>query len=157
MGEGLGCGGWGLSKGEVWAVGGANAQDPQGWKRPWSCGGCGLGSSNRREPGMPPTPGLRGQGTSSGSPAGFLGSSGWGKCSPLLSCSSGLGGPLPPASPDLPCLLPVPPRSHTTWTGLWRAEDQPGSSAGSPVLSGWGNRPLLLSCSSQRAPPTCLS
>ena len=25
----------GLSKGVVWMVGGAYAQDPQGWKRPW--------------------------------------------------------------------------------------------------------------------------
>ena len=31
--EGLGSEGQGLSKGEVWAVGGANAQDPQCWKR----------------------------------------------------------------------------------------------------------------------------
>ena len=82
------------------------------------CGGRGLGSRNRRGPGVPPTPGLRGQRTSPGSPAGFLGSSGWGKCPPLLSCSSGLGGPLPPASPDLPCLPPMPPRTHAAWRGL---------------------------------------
>ena len=25
----------GLNKGKVWVVGGANAQDPQGWKRHW--------------------------------------------------------------------------------------------------------------------------
>ena len=61
------------------------------------CGGRGLGSRNRRGPGVPPTPGLRGQGTSPGSPAGFLGSSGQGKCLPLLSCSSGLeSGRAPP-------------------------------------------------------------
>ena len=41
-GEGLGCGGQGLSKGEVWAVGRAYAQDPQGWKRPWGLWGVGL-------------------------------------------------------------------------------------------------------------------
>ena len=76
-----------LSKGEVWAVGGANAQDPQGWKRPWGLWGWGLGSRNRSIPCVPPTPGLRGQGTSPGSPAGFLGSSGRGKCPPLLFCS----------------------------------------------------------------------
>ena len=29
-GIGLGCGGWGLSKGKVWAESGANSQDPQG-------------------------------------------------------------------------------------------------------------------------------
>ena len=46
-------------------------------KGPGGCGGLGLGSRNRKGPGMPPTPGLRGQGTSPGSPAGFLGSS-WG-------------------------------------------------------------------------------
>ena len=34
------------------------------------------------------TPGLRGRGTSPGSPAGFLGSSGWGSHPLLLSCSS---------------------------------------------------------------------
>ena len=78
-------------------------------KGPGGCGGWGLGSKNRRDPGMPPSPGLRGQGTSPGSPAGFLGSSGWGKRPPLLSCSSSLGGPLLPASPDLPGLLPMPP------------------------------------------------
>ena len=120
-------------------------------------GGWGLGSRNRKGPDVPPTPGLRGQGTSSGSPAGFLGLSGQGKCPLLLSCSSGLGGPLPPASPDLPSLPPMPPRTSVAWSGLWRAGDQPGSSAGSPGPSGWGNRPPLLSRSSWRAPPTCLS
>ena len=82
--KGFGCGEWGLSKGEFWVVGRANAQDPQGWKRPWELWGWGLGSRNRRGPGMPLTPGLRVQGTSPGSPAGFLGSSGWGKLPPLL-------------------------------------------------------------------------
>ena len=157
-GEGLGCGGQGLSKGVVWVVGGAYAQDPQGWKRPWGLwGGWGLGSRNRRGPGVPPTPGLRGWGTSPGSPAGFLGSSGQGKHPPLLFCSSGLGGPLPPASPDLCGLLPMPPRSHVAWRELWRAGDQPGSSAGSLGPSGLGDHPLLLSCSSRTVPPACLS
>ena len=50
-----------------------------------SCGGWGLGSRNRRGPGVPPTPGLRGEGTSPGSPAGFLGSSAQGRHPPLLS------------------------------------------------------------------------
>ena len=85
---------------------------------------------------MPPTPGLRGQGTSPGSPAGFLGSSGWGKCPPFLSCCSSLGGPLLPASPDLPGLPPMPPGPMwlgvwVGWGWLWRAGEQPGSSAGS--------------------------
>ena len=53
----------------------------------------GKGSRNRRFPGVPPTPGLRGRGTSPGSPAGFLGSSGRGKHPPLLSCSSVPEGP----------------------------------------------------------------
>ena len=99
-------------------------------KCPGGCGGWGLGSRNRRGPGVPTTPGLRGQGTSPGSPAGFLGSSGWDKCPPLLSCSSNLGGPLPPASPDLPTslLCPQDPRSldGALEGGYW-----PGSSAGS--------------------------
>ena len=42
MGKGLGCGGRGLSRGNVWEVGGANGQDPQGWKRPWGLFGVGL-------------------------------------------------------------------------------------------------------------------
>ena len=99
---GLGCRGWGLSKGKVWAVGRANAQDPQGWKRPWGLWGVGLRLKEQKGPSCAPDPGLRGQGTSPGSPAGFLGLSGWGKLPPLLSCSLGPRGPLPPASPDLP-------------------------------------------------------
>ena len=182
-------------------MGGANAQDHRAGKGPGGCEGWGLGSRNRRGPGVPSTPGLRGQGTSPGSPAGFLGSSWRGKRPPLLSCSSwGLGGPLspaspdllglppmppgpmcvggggggrgtlggqgtslgaqrtprvhvgraialrsspspprgplPPASPDLPGLPPMPPRTHAAWMGLWRAGDQPGSSAGSPAPVG---------------------
>ena len=61
-GKGLGCGERGLSKGEVWVVGGANAQDPQGWKRPWGLWGVGL-RLKERGPGVAPTPGVRGQGT----------------------------------------------------------------------------------------------
>ena len=106
-------------------------------KGPGGCGGWGLGSRNGRGPGAPPTPGLRGQGTSPGSTAGFLDSSGQGKCPPLLSCSSCLGGPLPSASPDLPSLPPMPPRTYVAWRGLWRAGDWPGISAGSPCPSGW--------------------
>ena len=105
----------------------------------------------------PPTPGLRGQGTSPGSPAGFLGSSGQGKRPPLLSCSSGLGGPLQSASPGLPDLPPMPPRTHTAWRRLWRAGDRPGSSARSLCPSVLGNRPPLIFRSSRRAPPACLS
>ena len=106
-------------------------------KGPGGCGGWGLGSRNRRGPGVPPTPGLRGQGTSPGSPAGFLDSSGCSKCLPLLSCSSCLRGPIPPASPDLPGLLVMPSRTHVAWRGPWRAGDRPRSSAVSPYLSRW--------------------
>ena len=31
-------------------VGGAYAEDPQGWKRPWGMGGCGLGSTEQKGP-----------------------------------------------------------------------------------------------------------
>ena len=41
-GEDRGCGERGLSKGEVCAVDGANAQYSQGWKRPWGLWGVGL-------------------------------------------------------------------------------------------------------------------
>ena len=119
-------------------------------------GGWGLGSRNRRGPGVPHTPGLRGQGTSPGSPAGFLGSSGWGKCSSLLSCSSWRA---PPAclSSSPPGLPPMPSRTQSAWRGLGGRGDWSGSSAGSLCPSGWGSRPLLLSCSSGRTPPACLS
>ena len=49
-GKARGCGGLDLSKGDVWVVGGANAQDPQGWKRPGGCGGWGLGSTEQKGP-----------------------------------------------------------------------------------------------------------
>ena len=73
--------------------------------------------------------------------------------SPLLLLWS--RGPFPPASPDLPGLPPMPPRTHAAWRGLWRAGDRPGSSAGSRAQV--GDRPPLLSHSSQRVPPTCFS
>ena len=112
-------------------------------KGPGGCGGWGLDSRNRRGPGVPPTPGLRGQGTSPGSPAGFLCSSGQAKRSPLLSCSSSLGsGRAPPAclswSPHPPSCVPKDPH---TLEGPWRAGDRHGSSAGSPNLSGRANCP----------------
>ena len=67
------------------------------------------------------------------------------------------GGPLPPASCSPLGCPPVPPRTHETWRGLWSAGDGPGSSAGSQGPRGQGNRPPLLSRSSWRVPPTCLS
>ena len=82
-------------------VGGANAQDPQGWKRPWGLWGMGLRLKDQKGPRRAPTPGLRGQGTSPGSLTAFLASSGRGKHPPLLLLS--------PASPDLPGLRGADP------------------------------------------------
>ena len=96
LGEGLGHGEQGLNKGEVWVVGGANAQDPQGWKRP--CGGWGLGSRNRRGPGVPPTPDVR-AGDLTWEPSSLPGLE-WAGQTPSspLTCSSGLmSGRAPPA------------------------------------------------------------
>ena len=110
-------------------------------KGPGGCEGWSLGSRNRRGTDVPPTPGLRGHGTSPGSPAGFLGLSGWGKRPPLLSCSSGLGsGRAPPACLSLSPWPPsYAPRTHVAWRGEegpWRVGDQPRSSAGSPARVG---------------------
>ena len=67
-------------------------------KGPGGCGRWGLGLRNRRGPGMPPIPCLRGWGTSSGSPAGLLGLSGGANAL----CSS----PTPPGgSSHLPLLI----------------------------------------------------
>ena len=77
-------------------------------KGPWGCGGWGLGSTEQL-----PTPGLRGQGTSPGSPAGFLGSSGWGKRPPFLSCSSSPEGPS-----HLPLLFSPRPPSYAPRTNV---------------------------------------
>ena len=128
-------------------------------KGPGGCGGWSLGSRNRRGQGVPSTPGLRGQGTSPGSPTAFLPLSGWGKRPPLLSCSSGLGGPLPPASPDLPSLPPIPPRPVQPPGSRGPLEGRGPAWEFSGLLgpSGQGNCPLLLSCSSRRAPPACFS
>ena len=104
-------------------------------KSPGGCGGWGLGSRNRRGPGVAPTPRLRGQGISLGSPAGFVGSSGWGKHPPFLSCSSHLGWPLPPASPDLPSLRCTNP--------VWPPLLLPPSVPLRPTYSLWGSSHLL--------------
>ena len=80
-------------------------------KGPGGCGGWGLGSRNRRGPGVPPTPGLRGQGTSPGSSAGPTG------------------------------ILLYAPRTHVAWRGRWRGGYQPGGSADSLGPSGRGNHP----------------
>ena len=76
-------------------------------KGPGGCEGWGLGSRNTRGPGVPPTPGLRGQGTSPGSPAGSLCLSGRG-IGPLLLLEGPSCVPLP-FSPRLPSYAPKDP------------------------------------------------
>ena len=105
-------------------------------KGPGGSGGWGLGSRYRMGPGVPPIPGLRGQGTSPGIPAGSPCPSGQGKCPPLLSCSSR-------RAPCLPLLIspasllcpqgPTWPRGGFGGQGNWL-----GSSAGSPAHVGQG-------------------
>ena len=99
---------------------------------------------------MPPASGVRGRGTQPGSSAGVRSSSVWGQCPPLLSRSSGPGGPLLPPSPDLPHpgLPPMPPGSTRPRGGFGGWGTWPGSSAGFLGLSGRGKCPQLLSCSS---------
>ena len=46
----------------VWAVGRANAQDPQSWKRPWGLWGVGLKVKEQKGPRHAPQPSLRGRG-----------------------------------------------------------------------------------------------
>ena len=135
----------------------ANAQYPQGCKSPWGPWGVALRLKEQKGSRRSLHPWSQRQGTSLGRTAGFLGSSGLGKCPPLLSCSSGLGGSLPPTSPDLPSLLPITTRTHVARKQFGGAGDWPGISTGSLCLSGRGNHPPLLSCSSWMAPPTWLS
>ena len=125
-------------------------------KGPGVCGGWGLDSRNGRGPGVPPTPGLRGRRTSPGSPAGFLGSSGWGKAlfsSPALEVWDGPSH-LPLLISPASLLCPQDPRSLDG--ALWRRGAGLGAQQ-APGLSAPGNRPPLLSSSSQRVPPACLS
>ena len=63
-------------------------------KGPEGCGRLGLRLKEQKGPRCVPHPWSRGQGTSPGSPTGFLGSSGQGNHSPLLSLSSWM---VPPA------------------------------------------------------------
>ena len=112
------------------------------------CGGWGLGSRNRRGPGVPPTPGLRGQETSPGRQQAS-----WarvGRANALLSS------PAPPVWEGPSCLtLLISPQSPSNapkdtcgLEGVWRAGDWPGSSA---VSLGQVGRAIAL-CSSP-APP----
>ena len=52
------------------------------------------------------------------------------------------GGPLLPASPDLPSATFLCPQHPRDLEGAWRAGDRPGSSADALGLSGLGNHPL---------------
>ena len=116
--------GWGLGGGRGLCLGPTGLEKALG-----AVGGWGSGSRNRRGPGVPPTPGLRSQGTSCGSSAVSPGPSGWGKHPPLL---SRLSQRAPPAclswSPwpqgPLSCLAStspppsVPPRPTSSLGGL---------------------------------------
>ena len=103
-------------------------------KGPGGCGAWGLGSRNRRGPGVP-FPWSQRAGDLTCEPSRLPGLSGRGKRPPLLSSSAlPLGGPLPPASPDLPSLPLMPRKTNVAKAGgegAWRAGIRPGSSAGS--------------------------
>ena len=113
-------------------------------KGPGGSGGWGLGSRNRRGPGMSPTSDLRRQGTSPGSPAGFLGLSGRGKCPPLLSCSSRTASPTCLSLPPQPqgcrsCLASTSPPSSvppTSYQFTWGFLPSPWASETPPVTAG---------------------
>ena len=76
-------------------------------------GGWGLGSRNRRGPGVAPPLVSEGGGPHLGAQQAFLSSSGQGKRPPLLCCSSGPAGPLPPAFPVLPSASLLCPQGPT--------------------------------------------
>ena len=93
----LGCGGRGLSKDDVWVVGGANAQDPQGWKRPWEPEGVGLRLKQQKGPRRVLHLWSQRAGDLTWEPSRLPGLEWAGQTPPLLSCSSGLGsGKAPP-------------------------------------------------------------
>ena len=74
----------------------------------------------------------------------------------LCSSPSPPGGPLPPASPDPPSLPPMPP-GPMCLDGVLEGGGLAWELSRLPGPSGPGDRPLLLSSTSQRVPPTCLS
>ena len=100
---------------------------------------------------MPPIPGLRGREPHLGAQQAS-----WarvGGANALLSCSSGLGGPLPPASPDLPGLPPMPP-GPTRPGGDFGGQGTGLGTQQAPRPSGSGDGPFpLLSCSSRESLP----
>ena len=102
---------------------------------------------------MPPTL------VSEGSPEGFLGSSGWGKLpsSPLLLLQSGVWEGLS----HLPLLISLAsllcPQDPWSLDGALEGGKVAWEFSSLPGPSGPGSDPLLLSHSSWRVPPTCLS
>ena len=106
-GEGLGFVWRGLSKGMVWAVDGAYAQDPKGWKRPWGLQGLSLRLNGTVGIQACPPPLILG-GNLTWEPSRLLGPK-WGGAIALRSSLAPPRGPLPPASPDLPGLRGADP------------------------------------------------
>ena len=92
-GNGLGYEGWGLSKGEVWVVGGANALDSQGWKRPWELWGVGLRLKEQKGPRRAPHPWSQRAGDLTWDPSRLPGLKWVGKRPPFLSSYSGRAPP----------------------------------------------------------------
>ena len=138
-------------------MGGAYAQDPQGWKRPWVLWGGGLRLKEQKGPRRAPHPWSQRAGDLTWEPSRLprLEWAGPTPCSPL---------PVREGPSHLPLQFSPWPPSYAprtnaalgevgTLEGLgpaWQLSRLPG-------LSGWGKRPPLLSCSFRRAPPTCLS
>ena len=156
MGEGLGCGGRGLSKGEVWAVGGPNAQDPQGWKRPWGLLGVRLRLKEQKGPRRGPHPWSQRAGDLTWEPIRLpvLKWVGPMPSSPLLLLPEGPSHlPLLPSPASLLCPQgPMRPGRGFGGQGISLGAQQ------APWAPQWaGNCPPLLSHSSWRAPPACLS
>ena len=155
MGKGLGCGGRCLSKGEVWVVGRAYAQDPQGWKRPWGLWGVWLRLKELKGPRCAPHPWSHRAGDLTWEPsrppglewAGQMPSS---PAPPILDGSSPL--PLLISLASLLCPQgPMQPEGALEDRGsAWELSRLPGP-------TGPEDRPPLLSHSSRRVPPPCLS
>ena len=93
QGEGLGCGEWGLSNGEVCVVGRANAQDPQVWKRPWGLYRVGLRLKEEKGPRSAPHPWSQSTGDLTWEPSRLIGLEWVGQMpsSPLLLLQSRVG------------------------------------------------------------------
>ena len=142
---------------DVWAVGGANAQDPQGWKMPWGMWGVGLRLKEQTGPRCAFHPWSQGAGDLTWEPSKLPGLQWVGQMPsfPLLLLWSGRAPPL------CLCWSPRPPSyAPKDLCGLEGSLEGRGlvwELSRLPCLSGWGNHPLLLSCSSWTAPPACHS